>query len=57
MQDTLKDIFGPMFEAILQGEMNGHLGYEVMLMAQKTLEINEMVIQIKLLRQAPVNWE
>ena len=28
MQDALKDIFGPMFEAILQGEMNSHLGYE-----------------------------
>lgn len=28
MQDALKDIFGPMFEAMLQGEMNGHLGYE-----------------------------
>lgn len=28
MHDALKDIFGPMFEAILQGEMNAHLGYE-----------------------------
>ena len=28
MQDALKDIFGPMFETMLQGEMNGHLGYE-----------------------------
>ena len=28
MQEALKDIFGPMFEAMLQGEMNGHLGYE-----------------------------
>ena len=27
MQDELKDIFGPMFEAMLQGEMNSHLGY------------------------------
>ena len=27
MQDALKDIFGPMFEALLQGEMNSHLGY------------------------------
>lgn len=27
MQDALKDIFGPMFEAMLQGEMDGHLGY------------------------------
>lgn len=28
MQDALKDIFGPMFEAMLQGEMKDHLGYE-----------------------------
>ena len=27
MQDALKDIFGPMFEAMLQGEMDSHLGY------------------------------
>ena len=27
MQDAIKDIFGPMFEAILQGEMDSHLGY------------------------------
>lgn len=28
MQDVLKDIFGSMFEAMLQGEMDSHLGYE-----------------------------
>ena len=28
MQDALKDIFGPMFEAMLQGEMDAHLGYQ-----------------------------
>lgn len=28
VQDALKDIFGPMFEAMLQGEMENHLGYE-----------------------------
>lgn len=28
MQDALKDIFGPMFEAMLKGEMDHHLGYE-----------------------------
>ncbi|MBQ9071602.1 MAG: IS256 family transposase [Bacilli bacterium] len=27
VQNALKDIFGPMFEAMLQGEMNSHLGY------------------------------
>ena len=26
-QDAIKDIFGPMFEAMLQGEMDAHLGY------------------------------
>lgn len=28
MQEALKDIFGPMFESMLQGEMDSHLGYE-----------------------------
>lgn len=28
MQNAIKDIFGPMFEAMLQGEMADHLGYE-----------------------------
>ena len=28
MQNALKDIFGPMFEAMLNGEMDNHLGYE-----------------------------
>ena len=28
MQNALKDIFGPMFETMLKGEMNHHLGYE-----------------------------
>ena len=27
MQSALKDVFGPMFEAMLKGEMNNHLGY------------------------------
>lgn len=28
MNDALKDLFGPMFEAMLKGEMNHHLGFE-----------------------------
>ena len=28
MQAAIKDIFGPMFESMLQGEMDNHLGYE-----------------------------
>lgn len=27
-QNALKDIFGPIFEAMLQGELDNHLGYE-----------------------------
>ena len=26
MQDALKDVFGPLFEKMLQGELNNHLG-------------------------------
>ena len=28
MQDALKDVFGPLFEKMLQGELNNHLGYD-----------------------------
>ena len=28
VQDALKSIFGPIFESMLEGEMNYHLGYE-----------------------------
>lgn len=28
MQEAIKDIFGPIFEAMLQGEMDNHLGYK-----------------------------
>jgi len=28
MQDARRDIFGPMFEAMFQGKMDNHLGYE-----------------------------
>ena len=31
MQDALRDIFGPMFEAMLQGEMDGHLDTKAMI--------------------------
>ena len=27
MQIALKDVFGPIFEAMLQGEIDNHLGY------------------------------
>ena len=28
MQDARKEIFGPLFEGMLQGEMDNHLGYK-----------------------------
>lgn len=28
MNDALKDLFGSLFESMLQGEMNNHLGYD-----------------------------
>lgn len=28
MQDALKDVFGPLFEAMLQGDMDNHLGFK-----------------------------
>ena len=28
IQDTLKQVFGPIFEAVRKGEMQNHLGYE-----------------------------
>lgn len=28
MNEALKDLFGPLFESMLQGETNHHLGYE-----------------------------
>ncbi|MCK9191731.1 MAG: transposase, partial [Sphaerochaetaceae bacterium] len=28
MEDALKSVFGPMFEAMLKGEMTNHLGFE-----------------------------
>lgn len=50
IQNALKDIFGPMFEAMLQGEMNSHLGYESNDHGAKTTKIAETVIQAKRLR-------
>lgn len=35
MQDALKEIFGPMFEAMLNGEMEHHLGYAPSSRAEK----------------------
>ena len=45
MQKTTKDIFGPIFEAMLQWEMASHLGYETntILKAQKSAAMDTAV--------------
>ena len=49
VQNTLKDIFGPMFEAMLQGEMNYSNNSKEK--KRKILIIVEMAILIKVLKQ------
>lgn len=44
MNDALKDLFGPMFEAMLKGELNHHLGYESNDKSQKKMIIDVTVI-------------
>ena len=46
MQNALKEIFGPMFEAMLNGEMDNHLGYQNKI--KKKLQIEEMAMVKKL---------
>ncbi|AUJ23830.1 hypothetical protein A21D_00718 [Virgibacillus dokdonensis] len=50
MQNALKDIFGPMFESMLKGEMNK----KRMIKKKKTQRTGEMDMGRKPLRQAPV---
>ena len=38
MQEALKEIFGPMFEGLLKGELNHHLGYESNSKEEKTTD-------------------
>lgn len=54
MQNALKDIFGPMFETMLQGEMNSHLGYESNDHGAKSTTTAVTATLTKRLRQAPV---
>lgn len=54
MQNALKDIFGPMFEAMLQGEMNSHLGYKATITEQNQQTTAVTATLTKRLRQAPV---
>ena len=53
MQDALEDIFGSMFEAMLQGEMNNHLGYESNDHGIKRLIIDATVIRTKRSKRVP----
>ena len=41
MQDALKDIFGPMFEAMLQGEMNSILVMPITNVEKRRLQTEE----------------
>ena len=47
MTSALKDIFGSMFEAMLQGEMERILDMPAMTMAKKKLQTDEMDILLK----------
>lgn len=44
MQNAIKDIFCPMFESMLKGEMNHHLGYDSMIREKKKQAIEDMVM-------------
>ena len=44
MNNALKDLFGPLFESMLQGEMNNHLGYSSNDKGPKKMKIEEMAI-------------
>ncbi len=44
MNNALKDLFGPLFESMLQGEMNNHLGYSSNDKGHKKMKIEEMAI-------------
>ncbi len=47
MTSALKDIFGSMFEAMLQGEMDDHLGYASNDHGKKKLQTEETDILLK----------
>ena len=49
VQEALKDIFGPIFEAMLQGEMNSYLGYENNSKSEKNTDNRRNVILLSLI--------
>ena len=48
MNDALKDLFGPMFEAMLKGELNHHLGYESNDKSQKKVSPETVMVLLNL---------
>ena len=57
MENALKDVFGPMFEAMLQGEMNNHLGYSSNDKSDKTTENRRNGYGYKILNTTKGNIE
>lgn len=47
--EALKELFDPIFESLFQGEMNHHLGYEMMIKIINKGRIAEMDIVKKLI--------
>ena len=48
MDEALKEIFGPLFESMLQGEMNSHLGYKSNSKEAKTTANRRTVMAVNL---------
>ena len=48
MDEALKEIFGPLFESMLQGEMNSHLGYKSNSKETKTTANRRTVMAVNL---------
>ncbi|PTJ60099.1 IS256 family transposase, partial [Mammaliicoccus sciuri] len=57
MENALKDVFVPMFEAMLQGEMNNHLGYSSNDKSDKTTENRRNGYGYKILNTTKGNIE
>ena len=56
MQDALKDVFGPLFEKMLQGELNNHLGYDAHSKEPKEHDNRRNGYGIKRLKPFLVKW-
>lgn len=56
MQDAIRDIFGPMFEAMLQGEMDSHLGYGSNERGKRIRRTGATAIPISLSTPHMENW-